>query len=218
MILKTTRNCVGVSQVGARYEPGDRILISLLLRWVAHKIYGIPQTINTANYVYFLALKTLSSLRPNGPDKDLDAIVTSNFYMFIPYITMKALIWAAVELLALHRGQGIELFWRDSLTCPTEEEYINMVNDSTYTFCSGWFAADPNACQRNRWIVQNRYQTHDSLCYQLTKYVGLSVKFSNGSLIDILPSDYVPLVNLLGIYFQIRDDYMNLQDNTVSLI
>ena len=33
-----------------------------------------------------------------------------------------------------------------------------------------------------------------------------------------LSSDYVPLVNLFGIYFQIRDDYMNLQSSTVSFI
>ena len=30
--------------------------------------------------------------------------------------------------------------------------------------------------------------------------------------------DYVPLVNLFGIYFQIRDDYMNLQSTQVRLI
>lgn len=33
----------------------------------------------------------------------------------------------ADELLNLHRGQGLDLFWRDSLTCPTEEEYVQMV-------------------------------------------------------------------------------------------
>lgn len=27
--------------------------------------------------------------------------------------------------------------------------------------------------------------------------------------------DYIPLVNLLGVYFQIRDDYMNLQSTEV---
>jgi geranylgeranyl pyrophosphate synthase len=32
---------------------------------VAHHIYGIPQTINTANYVYFLAVQELISL--SGP-------------------------------------------------------------------------------------------------------------------------------------------------------
>jgi hypothetical protein len=29
--------------------------------------------------------------------------------------------------------------------------------------------------------------------------------------------DYVPLVNLIGTYFQIRDDYMNLQSDQASL-
>ena len=29
-------------------------------------------------------------------------------------------------------------------------------------------------------------------------------------------SDYVPLVNLIGILFQIRDDYQNLQDTTYT--
>ena len=31
-------------------------------------------------------------------------------------------------------------------------------------------------------------------------------------------SDYIPLVNLLGVYFQIRDDYMNLQSTEVILL
>jgi len=35
------------------------------------------------------------------------------------------------ELLSLHRGQGLELLWRDSLQCPTEEEYVAMVNNSS---------------------------------------------------------------------------------------
>lgn len=52
---------------------------------VAHKIYGIPQTINTANYVYFLAYKELFSLRtdspPTTPPQDLDALVTGNGFL-----------------------------------------------------------------------------------------------------------------------------------------
>lgn len=30
---------------------------------VAHKIYGVPQTINTANYVYFQAFREISMLQ-----------------------------------------------------------------------------------------------------------------------------------------------------------
>lgn len=39
------------------------------------------------------------------------------------------------ELLRLHRGQGMDLFWRESLTCPTEDEYIEMVNNSALDNC-----------------------------------------------------------------------------------
>ena len=57
---------------------------------VAHKIYGIPQTINSANYVYFLAYQELFALRSGIgidqtaadtpgrliPFRELDRIVT----------------------------------------------------------------------------------------------------------------------------------------------
>src|SRR6267154_2290682 len=87
---------------------------------VAHKMYGIAHTINTANYVYFLAYKELAKLKGLGGDReearvvdirDLDMIVTD-------------------ELLNSHRGQGLEILWREMLQCPTEEEYISMVNNS----------------------------------------------------------------------------------------
>ncbi|KAI8365923.1 geranylgeranyl pyrophosphate synthase [Radiomyces spectabilis] len=122
---------------------------------VAHLIYGVPQTINCANYVYFLALQEI--LKLNHP-----AMVT---------------IYTE-ELIHLHEGQGIELFWRDTLTCPTEDEYIDMVNNKT----SGLLR----------------------LAVRLMQAASAS---------DI---DYTHLVNLIGIYFQVRDDYMNLQSDTYS--
>jgi len=139
-------------------------------RPVAHKIYGVPQTINTANYVYFLAFQETLALKAQGgnqtddaqgrlySESDVDRIVTA-------------------ELLNLHRGQGLDLLWRDSLRCPSEEEYIAMVNDKTGGLLR----------------------------------VAVKLMMACGSLnVDV---DYVPLVNLIGVYFQIRDDYMNLQNN-----
>ncbi|OCH93464.1 terpenoid synthase, partial [Obba rivulosa] len=138
---------------------------------VSHKIYGIPQTINAANYVYFLAYQELFRLRSesnvwadNGregktrliPPTELDRLVTA-------------------ELLSLHRGQGLELLWRDSLSCPTEEEYIAMVNNKT----GGLFR--------------------------------VAVKLMMACATTNVDVDYLPLVNMIGVYFQIRDDYMNLQ-------
>ncbi|KAI9041957.1 FPP/GGPP synthase family protein [Aspergillus affinis] len=76
---------------------------------VAHHIFGVPQTINAANYAYFLAQEKL---------KDLDD-PTAAFSIFTR------------ELLNLHRGQGMDLYWRDALVCPSEEEYMQMVSYKT---------------------------------------------------------------------------------------
>lgn len=37
---------------------------------VAHTIYGVPQTINTANYVYFQAVQELLKLQHNSSTQD----------------------------------------------------------------------------------------------------------------------------------------------------
>ncbi|KAL1797800.1 hypothetical protein ACET3X_004406 [Alternaria dauci] len=75
---------------------------------VAHAIFGTPQTINSANYVYFRALSLLLSMH----NPKLIEIFTE-------------------ELLNLHRGQGMDLYWRDSLTCPSEADYLEMVGNKT---------------------------------------------------------------------------------------
>jgi len=158
---------------------------------VAHKIYGIPQTINTANYVYFLAYQELFNLRPGAaspasnftesmPRQAADAPTSVEHdgsaqqkKRLIPDNELDRIVTA--ELLCLHRGQGLEIFWRDSLHCPTEEEYVGMVNDKT----GGLF--------------------------RIAVKLMMACSTTNSDI------DYVPLVNIFGIYFQIRDDYMNLQ-------
>ena len=34
------------------------------------------------------------------------------------------------QLVELHRGQGMDIYWRDAQECPTEEEYKGMVRRS----------------------------------------------------------------------------------------
>jgi len=75
---------------------------------VAHSIFGVAQTINSSNYVYFKALQALAIM---GNPKLIE-IYTE-------------------ELLNLHRGQGMDLYWRDSLTCPSEADYLEMVGNKT---------------------------------------------------------------------------------------
>ncbi|CAI7573773.1 unnamed protein product [Penicillium glandicola] len=120
---------------------------------VAHNIFGTAQTINSANYVYFLALQEVQQL--NNP-------TAINIYV--------------QEMLNLHRGQGMDLFWRDTLTCPTEDEYLEMVGNKT----GGLFR--------------------------------LAVKLMQAE--STTGMDCVALVNVMGLIFQICDDYLNLS-NTV---
>jgi geranylgeranyl diphosphate synthase type 3 len=75
---------------------------------VAHNIFGTAQTINSANYVYFQALEEIQKLKQPA-----------------------AIRVYTEELLNLHRGQGMDLYWRDTLTCPTEEDYLEMVGNKT---------------------------------------------------------------------------------------
>ncbi|KAH6652868.1 geranylgeranyl diphosphate synthase [Truncatella angustata] len=122
---------------------------------VAHSIFGTAQTINSANYIYFAALQELQKLQ-----------------------NPKAVSIYMEELINLHRGQGMDLFWRDTLTCPTEDDYLEMVGNKT----GGLFR--------------------------------LGIKLMQAE--SRSPIDCVELVNLMGLIFQIRDDYMNLSSAEYS--
>ncbi|KIN05702.1 hypothetical protein OIDMADRAFT_100660 [Oidiodendron maius Zn] len=122
---------------------------------VAHSIFGTAQTINCANYVYFCALQELQKLK-----------------------NPKAITIFTEELLNLHRGQGMDLYWRDSLICPSEDDYLEMVGNKT----GGLFR----------------------LAIKLMQAESKSLR------------DCVPLVNLIGIIFQIQDDYQNLSSPQYS--
>ncbi|KAH7883324.1 isoprenoid synthase domain-containing protein [Phlebopus sp. FC_14] len=145
-------------------------------RPAAHKVYGVPQTINAANYVYFIAYQELAKMdsfdvrfnletthepKPQRPSRQLITITNE-------------------ELLALHRGQGREILWRDSLRCPSEEEYIEMVQDKTGGL------------------------------------LRIAVRLMMACATKNADVNYVPLTDLIGIWFQIRDDYLNLQSNVYT--
>lgn len=122
---------------------------------VAHSIFGTAQTINSANYMYFCALQELATL--NNP------------HAVQVYTT---------EMLNLHRGQGMDLYWRDTLTCPSEADYLEMVGNKT----GGLFR--------------------------------LAIKLMQAE--SPTDMDCVELVNVIGLIFQIVDDYKNLSDNVYT--
>ncbi|XP_017091029.1 terpene synthase isoform X1 [Drosophila bipectinata] len=116
---------------------------------VAHSIYGVASTINAANYALFLALEKVQQLGHPEATK----VYTE-------------------QLLELHRGQGMEIYWRDSFTCPSESDYKLMTVRKT----GGLFMLA----------------------------IRLMQLFSTNK------EDYSKLTAILGLYFQIRDDYCNL--------
>jgi geranylgeranyl diphosphate synthase type 3 len=122
---------------------------------VANSIFGTPLVINCANYVYFLALAKVNELG-------------------IPAATSVFVH----EMLNLHRGQGRDIYWRDSGICPSESEYREMVTDKT----GGLFRLA----------------------------IGLMQAFVEGPDNPFSSRDFSTLLNKLGLYFQIRDDLMNL--------
>lgn len=117
---------------------------------VAHSIYGVASTINAANYVIFLALEKLLTL---------DHPEATKVY--------------TEQLLELHRGQGMEIYWRDNFQCPSEEEYKIMTVRKT----GGLFMLA----------------------------IRLMQLFSENN------ADFTKIAGILGLYFQIRDDYCNLR-------
>jgi len=119
---------------------------------VCHHVYGVPMTINTANYMYFVAMEEVWN---TGQPEAIRVFLE--------------------ELLNLHRGQGYDILWRDSNDCPTEDQYRQMVLDKT----GGLFR----------------------LCLRLMQVFSKDKR------------DYIPLVNSLSLYFQIRDDYINLKSD-----
>ncbi|XP_018571729.1 geranylgeranyl pyrophosphate synthase [Anoplophora glabripennis] len=116
---------------------------------VAHSIYGVASTINTANYTSFIALERVMDL--NHPE---------------------AISIALEQILELYRGQGMEIYWRDNFTCPSEEEYKQMVKRKT----GGLFMLA----------------------------IRLMQLFSDNK------ADFTKITGILGLIFQIRDDYINL--------
>ncbi|KRT83802.1 hypothetical protein AMK59_3629 [Oryctes borbonicus] len=116
---------------------------------VAHSIYGIPSTLNASNYIMFIALQRCQDLN----HADATTVYTE-------------------QLLELHRGQGMEIYWRDNFICPSEEEYCQMTMKKT----GGLFMLA----------------------------IRLMQLFSENK------SDFSKLTSILGLFFQIRDDYLNL--------
>nr|XP_036589872.1 Fusicoccadiene synthase 3 [Colletotrichum truncatum]KAF6801877.1 Fusicoccadiene synthase 3 [Colletotrichum truncatum] len=74
----------------------------------AHVVYGVPLAINSANYLYVLALESVSKL--------------SNSECIRIFIE---------EVKNMEIGQSHDLYWTRTMQCPSVEEYLQMVDMKT---------------------------------------------------------------------------------------
>jgi geranylgeranyl pyrophosphate synthase len=74
----------------------------------AHGIFGHAQSINSANFMYVQAVQAI---------RKLDNPTTTTVLL--------------EELECLYLGQSWDLYWKYNLVCPTEAEYLNMVDNKT---------------------------------------------------------------------------------------
>ncbi|KAJ5116916.1 Variediene synthase [Penicillium angulare] len=121
-----------------------------------HTIFGPSSTINSANY---LLIDVMNDVHQLDNSRCMTVIIE--------------------ELTNLFIGQSFDLHWTRQGECPTEEEYLEMVNQKT----GGLFrllARLMNECAQS------------------------------------LQKKYVSYYNLLGKYFQVRDDYKNLIDDVYT--
>lgn len=142
----------------------------------AHRRFGVPLTINSGNLMYFVALEKAMKIgegaREASQKEGGAASVDGARAVAVSRILTD-------EMLFLHRGQGLDIYWRDHkeslVDPPSVEEYLSMVMNKT----GGLFRLSVRLLE----------------CFAPAK-----------------APPCVPLANLLGIVYQIRDDYLNLVD------
>ncbi|KAK6197360.1 geranylgeranyl diphosphate synthase [Scheffersomyces amazonensis] len=147
----------------------------------AHTKYGVPLTINCGNLMYFIALQKAQTDLPvlyqtlSNHEINMDKLKFATSQILID------------EMLNLHHGQGLDLYWRDDFQLieadgqmPNIEDYLQMIKDKT----GGLFR--------------------------------LSIRLLHLFAPTKVEYDLIPIANLLGIIYQIRDDYLNLVDPKYS--
>eukprot|EP00045_Choanoeca_perplexa_P012535 m.137203 g.137203 ORF g.137203 m.137203 type:complete len:550 (+) comp16046_c0_seq1:64-1713(+) len=161
-------------------------------RECAHIRFGTPAALNSAYLLFFKLLQSVPErFRANHT------------------ATLKLLLDGSVTA---HRGQGLEIYWRDNRYCPTLDEYVEMVKGKTSTpfvMAAELFflhATDLRlkafACLQPVLGLARAVMTKLDQIFETTLATPLQSP----------QQQVLELFDLTGVFFQIRDDYINLAD------
>ncbi|KAK8076346.1 Ophiobolin F synthase [Apiospora phragmitis] len=126
----------------------------------AHVVFGPAQSINSATFMFVRAVGDVAQ-----------------------GLSPAALTAVLEELEGLYLGQSWDLYWKHNLACPSEPEYVNMVDHKT----GGMFR-------------------------MLLRMMQAESAASAAAAPAKTQLDFERLTLLFGRFFQIRDDYMNFGD------
>ena len=162
----------------------------------AHQLFGMPLTLNCANHVYFVALSDVlglvrsvaaSLLNPANDKSEMAAALRQHYEKNEMRLTLQLTTIFTNELVELHEGQGLDILWRDTFTCPTLEQYDAMVLKKT----GGLF----------------RLALRMMLALAPPETAGAEQQGSPSSRTE---EQLLDLVNHIGIFFQTLDDLLNV--------
>ncbi|TLS25455.1 hypothetical protein PpBr36_06851 [Pyricularia pennisetigena] len=130
-----------------------------------HVVYGIGQAINSATHLYVQAVESLHYLAEcEGRHVMMEVFIRQLNRLFI--------------------GQGWDLYWSHNRYCPTEQQYLEMVDQKTGAMLQMLLELMQAAAPQQQGRTGEELATGARLLSEFTQ--------------------------LFGRFFQVRDDYMNL--------
>jgi geranylgeranyl diphosphate synthase type 3 len=109
------------------------------------------------------------------------------------------------ELLEIHRGEAMDIFWRQNIICPSEADYKTMILRSNT--CKP-FLCTKNRCIGKIWTLNN--------FPEIGTLFNLALRLMN--LFSSCKEDFSSLISILSLYLQVHDDYYNLCLNVSNII
>ena len=196
----------------------------------AHVVFGMPRTLNCANQMYFEALRmvlALPALAACNADAEHRLHYTANLAEFTAQLSCVF----AEEMVDLHEGQGMDIVWRDTRRCPSLDEYDVMVTKKT----GGLFrlalrlmmvlaspisrvantkgGGDVLGASSHASDVSSMFLSDEDVsttCSSPTTSSPAIVTAPVCGSPQTLPQQLVGLVEVLGVYFQVLDDLLNI--------
>lgn len=165
----------------------------------AHLVFGTPWTLNAAYMSSFKILNNVPQLFRKHHSKTQALIIEA--------------------LVAIHRGQGLDILWRQQKYCPSEKEYLGMIRGKTGVPFN--LAAKLFFLHSDDWrLTMDRVVTKSAVFAPVRNLMAYTLPYVCPSFVTnfVLPSEnnieetVLEVFDKLGLFFQIRDDYVNLTD------